>query len=215
MKKEETKNKQTKKSETKDKKERNTKKKVEEVVEIEVLDEENTSVDDNDVKEGKSKKDLILILGLVLVLVLGFFVMSDKNAGPSYELPLVLSGDAGLQELTYKEYKKKIDNDESFVLIIESATCSHCQAFMPKAKEFAEKNNLPMYYVDTNTFDHEEEWPKFEKTNSYLKKANGNWGTPTTLVLAGYDTVDFIEGAGATDEDLLNLYKKYFDMNKE
>ena len=29
------------------------------------------------------------------------------------------------------------------------------------------------------------------------------------------DTVDFIEGAGATDEDLLNLYKKYFDMNKE
>ena len=215
MKKEEIKNKQTKKSETKDKKERNTKKKVEEVVEVEVLDEENTSVDDNDVKEGKSKKDLILILGLVLVLVLGFFVMSDKNAGPSYELPLVLSGDAGLQELTYKEYKKKIDNDESFVLIIESATCSHCQAFMPKAKVFAEKNNLPMYYVDMNTFDHEEEWPKFEKTNSYLKKANGNWGTPTTLVLAGYDAVDFIEGAGATDEDLLNLYKKYFDMNKE
>ena len=110
MKKEETKNKQTKKSETKDKKERNTKKKVEEVVEIEVLDEENTSVDNNDVKEVKSKKDLFLILGLVLVLVLGFFVMSDKNAGPSYELPLVLSGDAGLQELTYKEYKKKIDN---------------------------------------------------------------------------------------------------------
>lgn len=214
MKKEETKNKQTKKSETKDKKERNTKKKVEEVVEIEVLDEENTSVDDNDVKEVKSKKDLFLILGLVLVLVLGFFVMSDKNAGPSYELPLVLSGDAGLQELTYKEYKKKIDNDESFVLLVERESCSHCQVFLPKAEEFAKNNNLPMYYVDTDTFT-EEEWAVFEKTNSYLKKANGNWGTPTTLVLAGYDTVDFIEGAGATDEQLLNLYKKYFDMNKE
>lgn len=222
MKNEELKNKkrENKKSENKDKV--TNKKKVtleEEVIEVEskeVIDEENTYIDNTIVKEENNKKlgDIFLIVGLALVLVLGFFVMGDVNAGPSYELPLTLSGDIGLQELTYKEYKEKIDNDESFVLIIERETCSHCQAFLPVAESFAKDNNLPMYYVDTDTFT-SDEWATFEKTNSYLKKANGDWGTPTTVVLAGYDAVDYLEGAGATEEELLDLYNKYFDMNKE
>ena len=160
----------------------------------------------------KKKGDIILVIGLVVVLVLGFLVMGDKNAGPSYELPLVLSGDAGLQELTYAEYQEKIDNGDHFVVILERATCSHCVSYLPVAESFASDNSLPMYYVDTDTFS-ESDWEGFEKSISYLKKANGNWGTPTTVVQAGYETVDFIEGETTADE-LIDLYNKYFDMGE-
>lgn len=159
------------------------------------------------------KSDIFLIAGLIIVVILGFSLMKGEKYEPDYKLPLTLKGDAGLQELTYTEYQKKIDNDESFVVIVERATCSHCVTYMPVAKEFAKENNLPMYYVDTDTFT-EEDWEGFEKSISYFKEKNGNWGTPTTLVQAGYDTVDSIEGE--TDEKaLLKLYEKYFEMDEK
>ena len=175
----------------------------------EVKVEENTTV-----KEiiNNKKGDLFLILGLVVVVILGFLVMKDKNAGPSYELPLTLSGEAGLQELTYAEYKEKINNGEEFVVILERATCSHCVTYLPIAREFASTNNVPMYYIDTDTFT-QSDWEGFEKSITYLRKANGNWGTPTTVVQAGSTTVDFIEGT-TSKEELLELYNKYFDMGE-
>ena len=185
----------------------------EEVVE-EVTVVENTSRDENEVKVEKinNKGDIFLILGLVVVVVLGFLLMRDKNAGPSYELPLTLSGEAGLQQLTYAEYQEKIDNDDEFVVILERTTCSHCVTFMPVAESFANDNGVPMYYVDTDTFT-SEDWDGFEKSISYLKKANGNWGTPTTVVQAGYETVDYIEGETTADK-LLELYNEYFDIGE-
>ena len=162
------------------------------------------------VMEKKLKlSDIILIVGLIVVVVLGCFMLKGEKVEPSYELPLTLTGDAGLQQLTYSEYKEKVENDESFVLIIERATCSHCVTFMPVAEQFAKDNNVPMYYVDTDTFS-EEDWNGFEKSNTYLKKNSGNWGTPTTVVLAGREAVDYIEGS-TTAENLVELYDKYFE----
>ena len=135
------------------------------------------------------KGDLLLILGLVVVAVLGFFLMKEKEVEPSYKLPLTLSGDPGLKQLTYAEYQEKIDNDEQFVIILERATCSHCVTYMPIAEKFA-------------------------KDNSYLRKSNGKWGTPTTVVLAGSESVSYIEGSTTADE-LVELYNEYFDTNLE
>ena len=184
--------------------------------EKEVIKVENASLD-NAVNVGenvkKNKGDLFLILGLILVVVVSFIVMRDKNAGPSYELPLTLSGEVGLQELTYSEYQEKINNGDHFVVIIERATCSHCVTYLPIAEDFAANNNLPMYYVDTDTFS-AEDWNTFESSNTFLKRAKGKWGTPTTIVLAGRESVDYIEGV--TDEEkLLKLYQKYFNMGEE
>jgi len=221
MKKEETKNKTTKKDTTT--KEKNNKKKNEnkkEFIEAKV-EQELVVEEENKIKEEKTvtkkqttlkKSDLFLILGLVVVVILGFLVMKDKNAGPSYELPLTLSGEAGLQQLTYAQYKEKIDNNDQFVVILERATCGHCITYIPIAEQFASDNNVPMYYVDTDTFS-QKDWEGFEKSISFLKKANGNWGTPTTVVQAGSTTVDYIEGT-TTAEELLNLYHEYFDMGE-
>lgn len=156
------------------------------------------------------KKDIGLIIGLVVVVVLGFFIMRGEKVEPSYTLPLTLNGEGGLHQLTYSEYKEKIDNNESFVFIVERATCSHCVNFMPVAEKFAKDNNLPMYYVDTDTFN-ESDWSEFEKSNSFFKKNSNSWGTPTTIVLAGREAVDYIEGE-TTSENLKKLYEDYFDL---
>ena len=158
------------------------------------------------------KTDIALIAAVVIVLILGYFVMKGTKAEPSYTLPLTLSGDAGLKELSYKEYQEKIDNNESFVVIVERATCSHCVNYMPVAEEFAKDNELPMYYFDTDKFE-EGEFDELESSATFFKEKNGNWGTPTTLVQAGRETVDYIEGE-TTSDSLKELYEKYFDLEE-
>ncbi len=156
------------------------------------------------------KNDIILIVVLIGVVVLGFFLMKGEKYEPDYDLPLTLSGKAGLQELTYDEYQEKIDNDDSFVVIIERKTCTYCEQYMPIAEDFALDEGLPLYYIDTDTFSNEEH-NKLAKSISYFNGKNGNWGTPTTVVQAGFDTVDYAEGL--IDEDkLLELYEDNFDM---
>lgn len=157
------------------------------------------------------KSDIALIVGVIVVIIVGLFVMKGSKPTIDYELPLSLSGEAGLHELSYSEYKEKVDNGESFVFIVERATCAHCVNFMPIAEEFANSEGLPMYYVDTDTFG-QEEWAEFESTNSFFKKHKNNWGTPTTIVLAGSSAVDYVEGETIAD-DLKELYEKYFDID--
>ena len=70
-----------------------------------------------------------------------------------------------------------------------------------------------MYYIDTDTFT-SDEWETFETSNTFLKKKNGNWGTPTTVVLAGKEAIDYIEGE-TTEDELQELYDKYFESNEE
>lgn len=192
------------------------KKKTEKKVVLEKVVQENieVSLEKEEKKEKKIKiSDIILILGLLLVVGLGFFVLGDKSTKPTYELPLELVGEVGLHQLTYQEYKDKVDNNEAFVLIIERATCSHCVTFMPIAEKFATDYNVPMYYVDTDTFSYED-WSGFERSNSFLKKNSSSWGTPTTVVLVGSEALDYIEGA-TTVENLELLYKEYFKLNEE
>ena len=186
-----------------------------EIEELEPMDniEVEEDIDEIASKKKVKKSDLILIIALIIVVILGFVFMQGKKVEPSYELPLTLTGEAGLHELSYAEYQEKIDNNESFVVIIERATCSHCVNFMPVAEAFAKDNNVPMYYVDTDTFS-DEDWEGFEKSNTFLKKNSGNWGTPTTVVLAGNEAVDYIEGE-TTSDNLLELYNEYFDNDTE
>lgn len=162
-------------------------------------------------KEKKIKKsDLFLIVGLIVVIVIGCFLMKGEKEEPNYTLPLTLTGETGFHLLSYSEYQEKIDNGEAFVVVLSRESCSHCQNFLPVAEEFANDNSLPMYYVDTDTFS-EDDWTNFEKSNTFLKKNSGNWGTPTTIVLAGNEAVDYIEGETDTDS-LLKLYNEYFEM---
>ena len=37
-----------------------------------------------------------------------------------------MSGEVGLQLLSYSDYQKKIDNNEAFVVVLSRESCSHC-----------------------------------------------------------------------------------------
>ena len=158
------------------------------------------------------KTDIALILGVIIVVIIGCFAMKGTKAKPTYKLPLTLVGEKGLHKLKYSEYQEKIDKKEAFVIIVERTSCSHCQNFMPVAEKFAKDNNLPMYYIDTDEMS-EDDWSELPKSNTFFKEKGENWGTPTTIVLAGKDSVDYIEGE-TYEESLLELYKKYFDIDK-
>lgn len=150
------------------------------------------------------KSDIFLIVGLVVVIILGFFMMKGEKLG-----------NGGTFELSYSEYVEKTKNDEKFVLIIESATCSHCVAYMPVVKKFARAKDVKVYYVDTNTFT-EDEWQDFENTNSFFeeeKVKTDGWGTPTTLFLDGDKAVDYVVGQTSEDEleDYFEKYNEYFE----
>ncbi len=160
------------------------------------------------------KSDIALIIGVIVVIIAGVFLMGGTKAKDlDYELPLSLEGEVGLHKLSYSEYQEKIDNKEVFVVIIERTTCSHCQNFMPVAEEFAKSNNVPMYYIDTDEME-EGDWDKLSKSNSFFKKHGDEWGTPTTIALYGNKALDYIEGETTSDK-LLEMYKKYFDLNKK
>lgn len=157
------------------------------------------------------KSDIALIVGVIIVFIIGGFVMKGTKAKVNYVLPLSLSGEVGLQKLSYSEYQKKIDDNESFVFIVERTSCSHCQSFMPVAEKFAKDEGVPMYYIDTDEME-SSDWSKLEVSNSFFKKKKDDWGTPTVIVLAGYEVVDYIEGE-TTASKLKKLYNDYFDLD--
>ena len=139
------------------------------------------------------KTDILLIAIVVIIIILGVLFMGKAESKPNYDFPLTLEGETGLNEITYAEYEEKIESQEPFIFIVERTTCSHCQNFMPIAKEFALKYNIPIYYIDTDKFEGDE-FTSLQKSNTFFKKKKDNWGTPTTMILVGSDAIDFYEG---------------------
>lgn len=161
------------------------------------------------------KTDIALIIGVALIIIIGVFAFGKSEAKEiEYELPLVLSGEAGLQELTYSEYKEKINSQEPFIFIVERTTCSHCQTYMPIAEQFAKDYSIPMYYINTDNIT-QDEFTSLQKSNTFFKKKGNNWGTPTTMILVGSESLDALEGS--TDEDgIYEFLEEYieFESNK-
>ena len=150
------------------------------------------------------KTDIALILGVVIVLALGFIVMKGNKNSDNKEY---------LTKLSYLEYQEKIDNGDKFMFIVERTTCSHCQNFMPVAKKFAKKYKIKVFYIDTDEMS-EEDWSKFETSNTFFEEHKDEWGTPTTIILEGNKSLEYIEGE--TDESSLKeLYDKYFEEENE
>ncbi len=78
-----------------------------------------------------------------------------------------------LKEIKYDEVINKIDNKESFVLLLSQTTCSHCMEYKPKLAKVAKKYKVLVYYLETDLLD--------EETYNDLKKHFSFTGTPTTV----------------------------------
>ena len=138
-----------------------------------------------------TKSDFILI-GLVLVIiVVAIFSTRGTKAEEDIEYPLTLTGEVGLNQITYSDYKKMVEDGDAFVVVIERAGCGYCQMYMPILEEYAKEKQIAVTYIDTDTLT-ENEFNELSNTNKYLKK--NNWGTPTTLFMLGDKVIDVIGG---------------------
>lgn len=157
------------------------------------------------VKEKKSfsltskQKDLILILLVVVLLVVALFVTMKKTPKLGIELPITLQGEVGFTEITYSEYEEKMNAKEPFLVVIVRDGCGYCEMYEPIVEEVANEYRLPIYYINMTNLNNDE-YTALGTSNSYFKKNQGKWGTPTTLFMYGNSVIDSIPGYVDKDE---------------
>lgn len=137
------------------------------------------------------KSDFVLIGAVLLIIVIAVFSSKGNVELEEVNYPLTLSGEAGMHQISYDEYAKKVENKEAFIVIIERAGCGYCEQYMPIVTEVAEEKKIPIYYIDTDTLT-TEEMNLLSTKNNYLKK--NKWGTPTTLFMLGDRVLNSIGG---------------------
>ena len=149
------------------------------------------------------KSDFILIGAVILFIVIGVFSTKGSAALEDVEYPLVLNGAAGLTEISYNDYENLMEKEEAFIIIVERASCSYCQMYLPILEDVANEKQIPIYYIDTDTLS-SEDFSSLGNSNSYLRR--NSWGTPTTLFMLGNRVLDSI-GGYVEKEEFLSLIK--------
>ena len=103
---------------------------------------------------------IVIIASIVIISLLTInYINKPKTTG-------------NLEQITYKEIEEKLDNKESFILVISQSTCSHCATYKPKIEQIAEEYGITVYYTN---YDEEKNPEKL------LKDLNLNGSTPITL----------------------------------
>lgn len=157
------------------------------------------------------KKDIILIVGVVLIIAIALFATKGTHAANT-SLPLRLSGEEkGLIKIDYLTYESKISNNENFIIIIERTGCGYCEKYMPITEEVANELGLPIYYIDTADLS-TEDFGKLSESNRYLKTRK--WGTPTTLLMSGSTVLDSI-GEYVEKDEVVKFINKDILLNEE
>ena len=157
------------------------------------------------------QKDIILIALVVVLLIVAAIVTGNKDSKVDIELPVVLEGDTGFNEITYSNYLEKIDSNEPFLVVIVKDGCGYCEMYEPILKEVADEYNLPINYINLTNLS-EEEYNNLAQSNAYLKK--NQWGTPTTLFMLGDSVIDSI--GGYVDKDkFVDFVKENFVVNED
>ena len=116
------------------------------------------------------KKNIIkcAIVAVVIAAVGGLIYAGVKINGNKKEL------DKHLVEINVKELKEKIDNKETFILVVTRTDCSHCEAFKPVLKDVYKEYNITGYEINTANIAKEDE-------SLYTDLVPNIEGTPTTV----------------------------------
>ena len=112
----------------------------------------------------KTKEKIIILVGICLMVLLGA-VIADRIMAKSY-----------LSKISYDEVIKKLDNKDTFVLLISQTTCSHCATYKPKLKEITKDYNLDIYYIDYDTESSSDQ-------KDFLNYFHLSGATPTTMFI--------------------------------
>ena len=97
------------------------------------------------------KKKNIIISAVIIVLTVIicaaiWFIGKDFN---KTEYPYI-------HELTFNELESKLNNQDSFVLIITQTGCSHCEAYLPVVQNVSDKYKVDFYVLNRTNISDEE-----------------------------------------------------------
>ncbi len=119
-------------------------------------------------------KKRLIIIGVIAVItlsILGLLYASSKLNNKTKE------EDKHLITITFSELKEKINNKDSFILLISQEQCSHCAEYKPIFKKVLAKHNVYAYELKLDK-------PKLSKKEvAELKDIANTSGTPTTVFI--------------------------------
>ena len=146
----------------------------------------------NKVNQKKSKVgEIIGIIAVVLFLGLTIyaFVKDEKE-------------NSNIEEITYNEFRDKVDGEKKSVILVGRNDCSHCINYKPVITKVAEENEFTVYYINTNNLAQADE----DNLWAFL----GANGTPTTAIVGEGKLVAMREGEISRSELIAFLKANYF-----
>lgn len=108
--------------------------------------------------------------------------------------------------VTLEEYKKLIKADGYHFMFIGRETCGYCTQFKDSIKEAMKKYDFMVYYIDTDTFESEDEFNELIATDKYMSE--NEWGTPLNLLYKDGKRIAELNGYVPADE-LIKFLKEY------
>lgn len=138
----------------------------------------------------KVKKKIIIISAIILILaavISGIIYIRYTKEKEQKDL------DSRLIHINGYEFKEKLNNKDSFMIIFTGTTCAHCHDFLPKFKRILKDYNLECYQIDIDTLNNEEQ--------SYVKDLATINGTPTIVFIKdGVETSSYNRLVGDVGE---------------
>ena len=114
----------------------------------------------------KNENKVNLIIVIVIIILVGglaFFFLS-KNMQTD-----------GVKNINISELREKINNKDSFMLVITQDGCTHCKAYLPTIRKIANQYNLTFYDISQTGLN--------EEDKTFLKNVANIDGTPTTVFI--------------------------------
>ena len=130
------------------------------------------------------KKRVIILCSICFFVLIGALV-ADRIIANSY-----------LKQIKYDEVMEKIQNKESFILLVSQTTCSHCIEYKPAFRKILKKNKLTAYYIEYDLLSKEEK-------KEFVKYINFD-STPVTVFLKnGEESTTANRIVGAREEEYI------------
>ncbi len=107
--------------------------------------------------------------------------------------------------VTLDEYKKIMKEKGYHLMFIGRETCGYCTQFKDAIKEALQDRNFIVYYIDTDTFESEDEYDELIATDKYMSE--NEWGTPLSLLYKDGKRIDVLNGYVPADELIQFLEK--------
>lgn len=129
----------------------------------------------------------------ILLLIISIILLSGCNKYNEYT------------QINYEELQKKLDNKDSFVLVVGSSTCSACSKYKTTMEKVIKDKDIEIFYIDLNSLTTE------EKSKLYSKFVVNS--TPTTIFIKNgieESTYNRIVGAAGYSEIIDKLEKMEF-----